>query len=94
MFRNRRRNRLPRRSKRLVLRSSQSEAGSAKEGQPNSQVTATTFVKMLEHDMKTVMGLCDKLSVLDFGKLLVEGPPDEILNNPQVIEAYLGAEVV
>ena len=51
-------------------------------------------ITIVEHDMKTVMGLCDKLSVLDFGKLLVEGPPDEILNNPQVIEAYLGAEVV
>ena len=47
---------------------------------------------IVEHDMKTVMGVCHKLSVLDFGKKIVEGPPDEILNDPQVIEAYLGAE--
>ena len=46
---------------------------------------------IVEHDMKTVMGVCHKLSVLDFGKKIVEGPPDEILNDPQVIEAYLGA---
>jgi branched-chain amino acid transport system ATP-binding protein len=50
-------------------------------------------ITIVEHDMKTVMGLCDKLSVLDFGKLLVEGPPDAIMNDPQVIEAYLGAEI-
>jgi len=47
-------------------------------------------VVLVEHDMRTVMGLCDKISVLDFGKKIVEGPPEEILRNEQVIEAYLG----
>ncbi len=44
--------------------------------------------------MKSVMGLCIQISVLDFGKLLAEGPPEEILANPDVIEAYLGGEEV
>jgi len=51
-------------------------------------------ILMVEHDMKSVMGLCIQISVLDFGKLLAEGPPEEILANPDVIEAYLGGEEV
>jgi branched-chain amino acid transport system ATP-binding protein len=51
-------------------------------------------ILMVEHDMKSVMGLCIHISVLDFGKLLAEGPPEEILANPDVIEAYLGGEEV
>jgi len=51
-------------------------------------------ILMVEHDMKSVMGLCGYISVLDFGKLLAEGPPEEILANPNVIEAYLGGEEV
>jgi len=49
-------------------------------------------IVLVEHDMRTVMGLCQKISVLDFGKKLVEGPPEEILRNQQVIEAYLGVD--
>ena len=48
-------------------------------------------IVIVEHDMKTVMGLCEKISVLDFGKKIAEGLPEEILRNQQVIEAYLGA---
>ncbi len=48
-------------------------------------------VMLVEHDMRTVMGLCEKISVLDFGKKIAEGSPEEILHNQQVIEAYLGA---
>ena len=51
-------------------------------------------ILMVEHDMKSVMGLCIQISVLDFGKLLAEGPPEEIQANPDVIEAYLGGEEV
>ena len=45
---------------------------------------------LVEHDMKAVMGLCDYLTVLNFGQLLAEGTPEEIRNNDKVIEAYLG----
>lgn len=47
-------------------------------------------IVLVEHDMKAVMGLCNYLTVLNFGKLLAEGTPDEIRNNDRVIEAYLG----
>ena len=49
-------------------------------------------ILMVEHDMKSVMELCDYISVLDFGKLLVEGLPSEIQNDETVISAYLGTE--
>jgi len=47
-------------------------------------------VLIVEHDMKTVMGLCDYITVLSFGKKLAEGKPKEIISNEAVIEAYLG----
>ncbi len=46
---------------------------------------------LVEHDMQAVMGLCDRITVLNFGQLLTEGPPEEIRKHPDVIEAYLGA---
>jgi len=49
-------------------------------------------ILMVEHDMRSVMELCDYISVLDFGTLLVEGPPAEIQSNEAVINAYLGTE--
>jgi branched-chain amino acid transport system ATP-binding protein len=50
----------------------------------------TTLI--VEHDMRSVMALCNYISVLDFGKLLVEGTPAEIQNDEIVINAYLGTE--
>ena len=50
-------------------------------------------IVLVEHDMKAVMGLCNYLTVLNFGELLAEGTPDEIRNNERVIEAYLGGGV-
>jgi branched-chain amino acid transport system ATP-binding protein len=49
-------------------------------------------ILMVEHDMRSVMELCDYISVLDFGTLLVEGTPAEIQNDENVINAYLGTE--
>ncbi|MQR01723.1 ABC transporter ATP-binding protein [Glaciimonas soli] len=47
---------------------------------------------MIEHDMRFVMGLCDRIAVLNFGRIIAEGTPEQIKNNQEVIEAYLGKE--
>ena len=47
-------------------------------------------VLLIEHDMKLVSGICEYLYVLNFGRLLAEGTPSEVLSNPEVVTAYLG----
>ena len=47
-------------------------------------------ILLIEHDMKLVSGICERLTVLNFGRILAEGNTAEVLNNPEVITAYLG----
>ena len=47
-------------------------------------------ILLIEHDMKLVMGVCEKITVLNFGQVLMSGDPDEVKNDPEVIKAYLG----
>ena len=47
-------------------------------------------ILLIEHDMKLVSGICEKLTVLNFGQILTEGETSEVLNDPKVITAYLG----
>ena len=47
-------------------------------------------ILLIEHDMKLVSGICEELTVLNFGQVLVQGETSEVLNDPRVITAYLG----
>ena len=47
-------------------------------------------ILLIEHDMKFVSGLCDEITVLNFGTVLAQGTPEVALNDPEVVKAYIG----
>ena len=49
-------------------------------------------ILLIEHDMNLVMGICEGIAVLNYGKLIAKGTPEEVQNNPVVVESYLGKE--
>ena len=69
-----------------------SETGELMENIVKIRDTFQIAVMLIEHDMNLVMGICEGIAVLNFGEIIAKGTPDEIKNNPQVIEAYLGKQ--
>ena len=62
------------------------------EGRETAEQETRATILVVEHNMRVIMGLCDRITAINFGRKIAEGTPDHVREHKEVIEAYLGTE--